>query len=373
MALSQSLSSSSSNETTGLLRDVHNCKSFKGTTLPTSDPTKSIPAICGITRIETLNYTRRILYFSHFLEQFSDTAWDFAIILYLAAITDYQSLLLVSTYGIATNGTVFFLGSKVGKYIDKEMNRLRAVQILVCIENVSIIIGSVILYQLLLWKQDKGMLLDVLTDGYCILLLISLHIVGALSDVLDGGVTVAIERDWVVVLGEVAATVDRIMIERDETTISTAMTKITTKNTRNVWLTETNVTMKQIDLCCKIIAPAFAGIVVDLYGKNQLAMSAIAISSLVALSLIIEYILTVEIYRLVPELAVKKNTASGSATASATTTTPIVDKSITIDNNIKTYRCTGSCYEYLKSKQNHPLFVYFQQPVWYAGLALALL
>ena len=55
--------------------------------------------ISDLKRENQLNYARKLLYFSHLFDQFSEGTWQFCLVLFLAAFSNYESLVLVSTYG----------------------------------------------------------------------------------------------------------------------------------------------------------------------------------------------------------------------------------------------------------------------------------
>ena len=74
-------------------------------------------------------------------------------------------------------------------------------------------------------------------DPMSLILLIGVHLFGSVALVLDQAFTVAIERDWIVVLSEENAS----------------------KEEAEAWLSSTNVALRQIDLTCKVVAPAVAG------------------------------------------------------------------------------------------------------------------
>ena len=57
----------------------------------------------------SLQVARHYLYVSHTLNQFSEWSWQFCLVLFLAALTQYESLLFVSTYGVTLNGMVAYM------------------------------------------------------------------------------------------------------------------------------------------------------------------------------------------------------------------------------------------------------------------------
>jgi iron-regulated transporter 1 len=261
----------------------------------------------GEERILILGYARSLLYISHFFAQFSEGAWQFALILFLAAVSDYQSLILVSTYGMTSFAAVCLWGTRVGHFVDTS-NRLFAAQRFIWTENLSVLVASVLCYSLLThvgplpqepgpeapWWQNY--FYGVPSDWFSLCLLLGIHVFGPLAQILDHGFLVAIERDWIVVMSE-------------------------ENNGQEVkqWLSSTNVSLKQIDLSCKVVAPAVAGLVVGAFGGNDeaegthraLRGAAVLVGVLNVVALVVEYICTSRIYHLIPSLSVKKN-ESGS-------------------------------------------------------------
>ena len=360
-----------------------------------------------------LQTARRILYVSHIFAQFSEQAWQFALILFLAAFGHYQSMVLVSTYGLTVGFCVCLFGARAGQLVDTS-DRLWAAHFFMAVENASVLLATTLCYFLLQWQPPSATTattttsLDLSTldngsnssgsqatgannptdndlppvqlqqsffygvslDTISILLLIGIHIFGPLAQIMDRGFLVAIERDWVVVMSSQVktivthtstATLSRTegehtsSDETDESTMtSTAETTHPKSNAsegddnndtddeirQKQWLSETNVTMRQMDLSAKIIAPAIAGFVIGAFDRQIAASSSSSTESaatnynisnnenntgtnelpgqghdltgaalLVGLvnlaALIIQWICTARIYQLVPALAIK--------------------------------------------------------------------
>ena len=243
----------------------------------------------GVTEMlpEEVQYARRLLYFSHFFNQFSENAWQFCLVLFLAAFSNYESLVLVSTYGIVSQLFVCTLAPSMGRIIDNT-DRLRVARGFIGAENFAVVSATIFCYMLLSNDEDlhaisesheySGMTHGVPSDRKSILLLIGIHILGAFARVFDSAFLVAIERDWVVVMSLAVANPSE---EKQKT-----------------WLAETNVFMTQIDLSCSIVAPAFAGLIVAYLDKgsgssdspSDLRPAALFVGCLNVLALIVEYI-----------------------------------------------------------------------------------
>ena len=269
-------------------------------------------------RLKTLSSARRLLYISHFFAQFSDWAWQFAIILFLAAFTDYQSLMLVSTYGLATGMSVCLFGSAAGQFIDRA-DRMFVMRFFVLAQNACCIMATILCYFLLVKDNSAFRNGPIVNEGpqwmnvflsrlngvplsaENIALLVGIHLLGSASVLLNQGFLVAVERDWIVVMSKLA---------------SPQYGSVSVKNIcdveSNSWLSDTNVIMKQIDLTSTIAAPALTGFILSLFNagvKNvhgqNLTPAAVLVGGLNAAALVAEYFCCLQIYSMIPDLASK--------------------------------------------------------------------
>ena len=296
---------------------------------------------------------RRYLYVSHCLAQFSEIAWQFSLTLFLIASTNYQSLILVSSYGFTVSLAVTLGSSKVGTYIDKSQdtgNRLSVARWLLLGENTCVILATIFCYILLVTLPSqsqystnssvenqsvpRGIFHGVPKDFLSILCLLMIHVAGSMAQILDCGFLVAMERDWVVVLCQSygRATVCQkppIAKQGDSRTVDTTnedlSNNVTSKAAFRQWLSETNVTMKQIDLTCKVVAPAIIGFFVPLTSSSGLSIdtesdqqvdsheestpnanlewACLMVGALNAFALLVEYYCTAFVYQTIPALA----------------------------------------------------------------------
>jgi iron-regulated transporter 1 len=364
----------------------------ESTPLVVSDPS-TLPAVDF-----NLNKARRLLYVSHFFAQFSECVWQFALILFLAAISNYQSLILVSSYGLTAGLSVCLFGSAAGRFVDRE-DRLYAAQWFIWTENVCVLVATLFCYFLLrlhsgnvndeifdragsynnedesddaTWLQKH--LYAVPLDFWSVVLLIGIHIFGPLAKILDKGFLVAIERDWVVIMSEAAVA------------------------GRKVWLPETNVAMKQIDLTCRVAAPAVAGFVIAAFDtsstvsgsrgtgadytsdSNQpqqhgqdLTGAVILVGAVNIASLVVEYICTARIYNLVPSLAVKQ---APSGATNLKKNPKDEEEAIDVgdkgsDKFTPSRNSTDTGCGFFQLPQG--LRIYLEQPISWSGLGLAML
>jgi iron-regulated transporter 1 len=342
------------NETSPLVADV--------SPAPQSQP---LPVVLDF----DLNKARRLMYLSHFFAQFSECVWQFALILFLAAISDYQSLILVSSYGLVAGLSVCLFGSAAGRFVDRS-NRLFAARCFIWTENLCVLVATFLSYFLLrlhsgdaddamfsrphdensTWLQKH--LYAVPLDFWSVVLLIGLHIFGPAALILDKGFLVAIERDWVVIMSEAATT-------------------------RKVWLSETNVAMKQIDLSCRVAAPAVAGFVIAAFDTTpsssnssqqhgqDLTGAVILVGAVNVASLVVEYLCTAQIYNLVPSLAVKV-----PATATLKKKPKDEEEANANEAGDKVSDKLKGC-GFFELPQG--LSIYLEQPISWSGLGLAML
>ncbi|KAL3942567.1 MAG: hypothetical protein SGBAC_003277, partial [Bacillariaceae sp.] len=241
---------------------------------------------------DEINHARKLLYFSHLFDQFSEGTWQFCLVLFLAAFSNYESLVLISTYGLCSGLFACYCGPRLGRFIDGT-DRLFAARLFIGLQGSAVLLATTCCYKLLAASESPGGLSDesedsknsygVPTDAKSLFLLVGVHLLGAIAQVLDNGFTVAIERDWIVVMSQY------IMFSSEEESENLQRQK--------VWLSETNVVLKQIDLSCKILAPAVAGFVVAGWGGNgvnhnasDLKSAALFVGCLYGVALVVEYI-----------------------------------------------------------------------------------
>ena len=357
----------------------------------TNDNNNEKPATNNFDKNKNLKLSRDLMYTSHFFAKASDIIWQFCLVLFLAAFTNYKNLILVSTFNLFSGIVVCFTGGYIGTFIDKH-ERLFTARIFIWIQNVSVVIATFFCYLLLnndnennekLHFGNSGRLKGVPTSAYGISLLIGIHIFGAMANVLDQGITVAIEKDWVVVMSK--STCEKQKSNRNDNEDTEQIIKD--------WLSETNITMTQIDLTCKSLAPAGAGYLLAIYGDN-LQGAALFVGLLNIACLIVEWLCTAFIYELIPDLAIKLDTINSSAHGyrsiieSERTSSIIEDEDMILVSQTQISGITdGNIVGYLSEKNGMkneyyqyfmdliPLGwrIYMKQSTAYSGLALSLL
>ena len=335
---------------------------------------------------DCLKHARRLLYVSHLFSQFSENAWQFCLILFLAAFTNYGSLILVSTYGLTSGIAVCLMGSRAGRFIDGA-NRLFVAQRFIWTENSSVLLATLFCYVLLhrakvagdepapyMAKQDpvwsywfRSRLNGVPLDGVSVAMLIGIHLLGSIALILDRGFIVAIERDWIVVMSRLASR------SYDS---ECALTEHAPDDAERSWLSTTNVAMKQIDLSCKVCAPAIAGFFIAAFDDGtdpnhggDLSAAAVLVGLVNAAALVVEYVCTAHIYALIPDLAIKAPPRPSSRVDLGKKDTTEV--TLAEDNDLpeRVIVGCGAC----KLPIPEGLQLYFEQSVSLGGLALSLL
>jgi len=350
----------------------------------------------SIQQSQNMPHVRRLLYLSHFFAQASEISWQFCLTIFLAALTQYKSLLLVATYGLTTGTAVTLLGSTVGHLVDRT-NRLVAARRFIVTENICVILATLCCFQLLVRTRTSQQIIllnndnhdggddggdgdsgaattdnisnlnwnetilhtasnsysSIPTDHLSLVLIVGIHILGAAARVLDEGFLVAIERDWVVVLS----------------------TRVKQDHGDRAWLSETNVAMKQIDLACKVAAPAIAGFLI---AQVENSATALVVGGINVLSLIVEYYCTTIIYHSVPVLAhLKHQTDDGTDNSTEDgeecndevkaipLTQPLTHHVTPDNNNNDNWECTGLL--------PYGIRFYLQQRTACSGIALSML
>lgn len=205
--------------------------------------------------------------------------WQFAVpILFMEVFVD--TLLPSAVFSLAMYTTCIFAIPTVGKYLDTT-NRWTIMKYAIVFENVLIVLSAAVLGAILLVTNADGVHKPVWTLKLVGLFAVTL-VCGGIGQVLNDAQTLAIERDWVVVI----AAAD-----------SNALARL-------------NTTMRRIDLSCKILAPMAFGVIMDFAGTDPTtrAMTGAAVVAIWnVLSTPLEYFMTRDVYTLSPALAVKES------------------------------------------------------------------
>ena len=271
--------------------------------------------------VVVLNRARHWIYVSHFFAQFSDAAWQFALSLFLAALTNYQSLFWVSSYGIVTQLSVCGWGATSGRWVDQSSNRLWTARWFLGLQTACVLTATVCSCLALRRVHnissslpstdlsngnndlddvdgnettvkastiaDGGGGIPLWNDGILLVLLLLIHIFGPLAELLSQGFLVAMERDWIVAMAPQPPSNQHSYPngpgeeEKDDGDDDQKDSHEDPNDSSNTheWLTETNVRMRQLDLACKVAAPAVAGWVIGAFDETSSIDSTLAMSS----------------------------------------------------------------------------------------------
>lgn len=218
---------------------------------------------------------RWYLYVCHFLQTFGDRMWSFAVpILFMNIWTD--TLFPSALFSFFLYASVGLCMARTGKWIDRT-DRLSVMRVAVWGQNLCVILNCTCFVAIILfcgydiqgemeWTPSLGALFA------CLL------ISASAAEVCGNAATLAIEKDWVVVLYP---------------------------NPKD--LAQMNVTLRRIDLMCKLVAPTVFGAVVQMCPtiESQLFVGIGFAAGFNALGLLPEYYMARHLYLARPELRSK--------------------------------------------------------------------
>ncbi|KEF58886.1 uncharacterized protein A1O9_03729 [Exophiala aquamarina CBS 119918] len=202
------------------------------------------------------------LYISHFLSMWNSRGFEFGAILFLSSIYP-GTLLPMSVYALVRALAAIVFSSKIGAFIDTA-NRLDVVRISIVGQRIAVML-SCGLFSISLQSNNVR-----LADYFALLIFALLVILACFEKVFAVMNTVAIERDWVVVI----AAEDDGMLQK------------------------LNAQMRRIDLFCKLLSPLGIALL-----HSWSAMNAVwATLAVNAVSVFVEYWFIEKVFRTVPSL-----------------------------------------------------------------------
>lgn len=176
-----------------------------------------------------------LIYVSHFLSSWGDRMLQFAIPVILMLIFK-TSFLPTAIYGIAIClGNIIGL-QFLGKWIDNTC-RWKVQKKSIILENISIVFNSILICYLPYYLSNN---LLSFHDYRIILIIIFGMLFSIVAEIMNNAQTISTEKDWIIVIS-------------DSSTYP---------------IEKANATMKRIDLFCKIVAPAFLGIILDFFSHS---------------------------------------------------------------------------------------------------------
>jgi len=209
------------------------------------------------------------IYVSRALSAWGDRIWEFAAAVFLSKLAP-DNLRVVAIYGFVMCISVILSGAMIGNWIDRNQ-RLFAAKTFLAIQNLSVAISCAIIILHYLFLSEKSVPEWIVPAAVII--------VANIANLASVGCKIVIERDWIVVVAS-----------GDENKLATM-----------------NAVFRTINLTTLLIAPAFAGLIFDF--ASNLAI-AVTIGTWNIVSVVAEYYLLVSIFKLYPDLANKKFTAS---------------------------------------------------------------
>eukprot|EP01084_Bolivina_argentea_P292005 501921_1 len=211
------------------------------------------------------------LYASHFLQTFGDRLWQFALPILFTEVYD-NSIMPQAIFAFGTYSAVFLAMPGFGSWIDST-NRSRVITLTIFIQNICIVISSILLYFIgLEFDLNPNITIDfVLLFSGCL-------IASMIGQIMGMGATLALEKDWVPILCQANKSL----------------------------LTTINGRMRRIDLFCKLMAPALFGVVTQYLGNNpkqKIRYGAAWIMAWNIIGLVLEYYTIQIVYKNNPILA----------------------------------------------------------------------
>ncbi|XP_019851220.1 PREDICTED: solute carrier family 40 member 1-like [Amphimedon queenslandica] len=221
-----------------------------------------------------------LFYSSRIFSAWSDRMWNFANSLVVVLLYP-GSLLMPGVYGFSTRLLQAIFGTIVGDYVDTNP-RLRVIWVCLIVQN-GFVLLSTILFSVMFYFQWDVCGHTIIFGSLIAIVLLS----SSISSLATIGNTIAIEKDWVVVIADY----------------------------NNKTLALLNANLRRIDLLCKLFAPVVAGLLLSHthslvpFIRYDLA-GGFAATVIIGLWNIVSYfgelsLLTI-VYKLIPSLADKK-------------------------------------------------------------------
>ena len=203
----------------------------------------------------------RKLYVSHFLSTWNMRLFEFGAVLFLANIYP-NTLLPMSIYALVRALAAVLLSPFIGQYIDRA-DRLVSIRLSIVGQRSAVILSCLLFWAMLEQANAYQAWVGTLT-------LATLSILACIEKLCATANTVAVERDWVVVIG----------------------------NNQDTYLQDMNAQMRRIDLFCKLIGPLAIALIDGLSPR----IAVLVTLGLNAISMAAEYGLIARVYYAVPGL-----------------------------------------------------------------------
>jgi iron-regulated transporter 1 len=276
----------------------------------------------AVVTAQQMSVVRR-LYTSHFLSAWNSRTFEFGAVLFLSAIFP-GTLLYASIYALLRALAATLFSSRVGSYVDRA-NRLVSIRQSIIWQRISVALSCILL--LVLFSAPRS----VFVFWFCFPAAIILACFEKLASI---GNTVAIERDWVIVICD------------------------NTKLSRH----DLNATLRRIDLFCKLAAPVFISFT-DAYSTG---IAIVIVFGMSTISIFVEYVAIAQVYQAVPDLG--KKIPLSNQPDNAALEMSMDASAVHQDDKISPQTFSKSIISVLQ-----PWIEYCTSPVFLASLALSML
>jgi len=206
------------------------------------------------------------VYLAHALSTWGDNMWWFAGGVFMLHLQDHN-LRLTAIYGLVIASAVILFGASLGKWIDRT-KRLFAAKTFLIIQNTCVSLCAVLLSWFIVYKSEH----PEISDWWVLLVSVIAIILASVARLASSGVNIIIQKDWIVIIAD---------------------------NDNDI-LAKMNSILRTIELTTYMLAPAAGGFLFSYIGDRG---TGIFIAAWNILSVCLEYLLLIQIFRSHPKLA----------------------------------------------------------------------
>jgi len=221
---------------------------------------KESPSSSGLGR-----YPWRV-YLAHALSTWGDNMWWFAGGVFMLHLQDHN-LRLTAIYGLVIASAVILFGASLGKWIDRT-KRLFAAKTFLVIQNTCVSLCAVLLSWFIVYKSEN----PEISDYWVLLVSVIAIILASVARLASSGVNIIIQKDWIVIIAD---------HDNDK-------------------LAKMNSILRTIELTTYMLAPAAGGFLFSYIGDRG---TGIFIAAWNIVSVCLEYLLLIQIFKIHPKLA----------------------------------------------------------------------
>jgi len=178
-----------------------------------------------------------------------------------------HNLRLTAIYGLVIASAVILFGASLGKWIDRT-KRLFAAKTFLIIQNTCVSLCAVLLSWFIVYKSEH----PEISDWWVLLVSVIAIILASVARLASSGVNIIIQKDWIVIIAD---------HDNDK-------------------LAKMNSILRTIELTTYMLAPAAGGFLFSYIGDRG---TGIFIAAWNILSVCLEYLLLIQIFRSHPKLA----------------------------------------------------------------------